>query len=223
MAELYGLRPLGEGTHLRDLSKISGRRGFLTQAAVIAAQTPTAAPSIVDRGLFVSRTLLCQDVPPPPANVAANLQDIPEDLPERERLSRHTSDPACAACHQVFDPYGYALQRYDAMGRLRKVDDHGHPIPPGGVMLLDGGLRSYRNVHEFLALLAESPGVERCLVESVLEYAYGRALGSADQATVAALLAQFSQSGHDALDLFTAVATSPDYRKRSAAEQREDP
>ena len=37
----------------------------------------------------------------------------------RERLEKHRTDPACANCHALMDPYGMTFENYDAIGRYR--------------------------------------------------------------------------------------------------------
>jgi hypothetical protein len=37
----------------------------------------------------------------------------------REKLEQHRADPACAACHKLMDPIGFALD-FDWMGRWRE-------------------------------------------------------------------------------------------------------
>src|SRR5205814_6113347 len=64
---------------------------------------------------------LCQIVPPPPPGVnttlAANTGDQP--MTNRQRLKVHLSSPTCAACHNLVDPVGFGLERFDAIGRYR--------------------------------------------------------------------------------------------------------
>lgn len=40
----------------------------------------------------------------------------------RQRLAQHRADPACAACHDLMDPIGFALKNYDAVGRWRDYE-----------------------------------------------------------------------------------------------------
>ena len=42
--------------------------------------------------------------------------------PMRERLAEHRANPACAGCHRLMDPVGFALENYDAVGRWRTVE-----------------------------------------------------------------------------------------------------
>ncbi len=55
----------------------------------------------------------------------------------RERLEEHRKSPACASCHKVMDPLGFALENFDAIGQWRAKSEDGAPIDASGV-LLDG-------------------------------------------------------------------------------------
>ena len=37
----------------------------------------------------------------------------------RERMEEHRANPACASCHKLMDPLGFALENFDAVGRWR--------------------------------------------------------------------------------------------------------
>ena len=43
----------------------------------------------------------------------------PQGLTARQLIEQHSSVAACAKCHAKIDPYGFALEQYDAIGRLR--------------------------------------------------------------------------------------------------------
>ena len=49
----------------------------------------------------------------------------------RERMAEHRANPACAGCHKLMDPVGFALENYDAVGRWRTTED-GKPIDASG-------------------------------------------------------------------------------------------
>ena len=76
------------------------------------------------RGLFVREQFLCQHVPDPPPGVNTNLPPISQEKPMtvRERLGEHLSNPSCASCHNLIDPIGFGLEKFDAIGRrMEKV------------------------------------------------------------------------------------------------------
>ena len=44
-----------------------------------------------------------------------------------------TDGPACKSCHQAIDPFGYALENFDALGEYR-VEDQGLPVDTSGAI-----------------------------------------------------------------------------------------
>ncbi|MFN0056463.1 MAG: DUF1588 domain-containing protein, partial [Planctomycetales bacterium] len=69
----------------------------------------------------------------PPNVPALDSNTVSAMLPIRERLAAHRANPACASCHNVMDPVGFALENYDAVGRWRSVVD-GQPVDASGGM-----------------------------------------------------------------------------------------
>ncbi len=73
----------------------------------------------------------------------------PQGLTERQLIERHSSDAQCASCHQRIDPFGFALEGFDAIGRARTKDAAGLAIDTQAKLAdgteIDGldGLRTY--------------------------------------------------------------------------------
>ncbi len=63
--------------------------------------------------------LLGEKLPRPPKNVPVLPEIAPEGLTERQLIEMHSSDPACAKCHVRIDPFGFAWEGFDAIGRRR--------------------------------------------------------------------------------------------------------
>ena len=100
-----------------------GRGGVLGLASVQASASGASRTSPVLRGNWVVETLLGEKIPLPPPNVPK----LPEEegagsLTVRQEVEQHSKNPACAVCHQRMDPYGFALEHYDTIGRFREKD-----------------------------------------------------------------------------------------------------
>src|SRR5262249_22114637 len=51
-------------------------------------------------------------------------------LPLRRRLEQHRNQPGCMQCHTTIDPWGVALEEYDAGGRRKEqAVDAGSTLP----------------------------------------------------------------------------------------------
>jgi hypothetical protein len=77
----------------------------------------------------VAEVLLGDKLPRPPKDVPRlPEEEATETLTVRELTEKHSSDPKCSGCHARINGYGYALESYDAIGRLRTQDLAGRPI-----------------------------------------------------------------------------------------------
>jgi Protein of unknown function (DUF1588) len=102
-----------------------GRVGIFTEPAWLANRQ-----SISTRGATIEGALFNVLLPAPPESI-----EIPSPKPnltERALLESATMDPACAACHALFEASGFALGRFAADGMYRELDN-GMPIDTYGV------------------------------------------------------------------------------------------
>jgi len=167
--------------------------GFLTQGAFLAAHSSSNTTSPVRRGKFVRERLLCGKVPPPPPGLDT---DPPVPTPgstTRERYEQHSTDPVCAACHDMMDPIGLGFEHYDAIGRWRDLEG-GREIDATIELI---GVDDQTNgtvdgVVELAHRLADSPTTRNCVARQWFRYAYGRDdYADAYSDTIAALQADF--------------------------------
>ena len=96
------------------------RRGLLGQASILTVTSYPNRTSPVQRGKWILTNILGMPPTPPPPNVP-ELKDNGENgkpLSLRERMELHRADAVCAGCHKVMDPIGFALENFDAVGRL---------------------------------------------------------------------------------------------------------
>lgn len=127
----YGLPPV-KGVELRQVSLPKGvRGGLLTQAAFLTASANGVDTSPVVRGIFVQQKILGYTPPPPPPDVPLLEPDASGAKTIREQLAKHRTIETCAACHQKIDPYGFALENFDAIGAWRaNYSKDQRSIPP---------------------------------------------------------------------------------------------
>jgi hypothetical protein len=135
----------------------------------------------VKRGYWVVKNILGEQIPPPPASVPELPADEAKmDLPLREKLAQHRTNPNCAACHARFDSLGLVLEGYGPVGESRLRDLAGRPVEtratfPGGS---EGaglqGIRQYIRDHR-----------ERDFIDNfcgkLVAYALGRSLMLSDE------------------------------------------
>jgi Protein of unknown function (DUF1588)/Protein of unknown function (DUF1592)/Protein of unknown function (DUF1595)/Protein of unknown function (DUF1585)/Protein of unknown function (DUF1587) len=216
MAALYGLPVVGSPDLRAAESKPDERHGLLTHPALLTLLAHPDASDPIARGVFIEEEVLCQALPDPAPDIP-ELPPLRTGLSTRQRLEQHRSDPACAGCHQLFDPVGLAFESYDALGRYRTMD-HGVPVDSSGELRqgldVDG---KFANGMELLARIGTSATVRDCLVRRSFEYALRRELDAADECALGAVKQRFRSSG-DLVELLAAVAESDVFKTTSIEE-----
>lgn len=157
------------------------RGGVLAFGATLAKQSGASRTSPILRGTWISDVLLGEKLPKPPKDVPLLPTDeASESLSVRQLVERHTQDERCANCHVRIDPFGFALESFDAIGRLRQTDLAGHALEtattlPDGTKVADmAELRSYLVQQKRDVLV-------RQFCRKLLGYALGRAVRLSDQ------------------------------------------
>lgn len=179
LAKHYDI-PHVSGTRFRrvPLEPNSERGGLLRQGSILTVTSYATRTSPVIRGKWILENLLGTPPPPPPTNVPA-LEDntVSSTLLVRERLQQHRANAACASCHNVMDPVGFALENFDAVGRWRTLEE-GQPVDASGG-LPDGS--KFVGVSGLEAGLLNRPEIfVGTLAEKLLTFALGRGIEPSD-------------------------------------------
>ncbi len=183
LAKHYGI-PNVYGSQFRRvaLDKNSGRGGLLRQGSILTVTSYATRTSPVIRGHWILSNILGTPPPPPPAAVLAlKEKTVSDSLPMRARLAEHRANTACASCHNLMDPVGFALENFDAIGRWRTTED-GQPVDASGG-LPDGS--KFSGVAGLEAGLLKHPDLfVGTLTEKLLTFALGRGIESSDAPAV---------------------------------------
>jgi hypothetical protein len=100
-----------------------------------------------------------QALRPPPEAVAALAPDLHPDLTTRERVTLQTQPTTCMTCHQIINPLGFALERFDAVGRYRETE-HGKPVDgTGSYRTRSGEQVAFDGARQLAEFVAESEEV----------------------------------------------------------------
>ncbi|MFN9420935.1 MAG: DUF1592 domain-containing protein [Pirellula sp.] len=209
----YGIPGILGSTMQRIEKSGSHQRGGLLRHASILAVTSYAtrtAPTI--RGSWVLENILGTPPPPPPPNVPA-LREKSESQPSstRERLAMHRENPACAACHDLMDPVGFALENYDALGRWRDWEGDA-TIDASG--LLPDGTNAF-SVSDLEASILKRPEVFiGTLVEKLLTFGLGRGAEIEDGPQVRKIVRQSETSDYKFSSIIQAITHSRPFLMR---------
>ena len=207
----YGIEGI-EGNHLRRVSlKGTPRGGLLGHGSFLTASANGVDTSPVMRGIYMLEKLLGYTPPPPPDDVPDIEPDIRGAKTIREQLAKHREIATCAECHRKIDPFGFALENFDAIGRWRNEYGKNMPIDASGE-LPNGD--AFSTVPEFGKHIIKREGqFSRSLTEKLLTYAIGRELVPSDRPAIDAILREMRQDNKGLRDLIEAVVLSEVFGK----------
>jgi hypothetical protein len=218
LAKYYGI-PGVEGDEWQRVEsmKARGRGGILGFGATLARQSGASRTSPILRGTWVCEAILGEHIPSPPKDVPVLPEQPPTGLSERSLTEMHAKDPACARCHAKIDPYGFALEHYDAIGRFRLQDITGQPVqssaklPGGGEIEGLAGLRDY---------LVKERGTDfsRQFCRKLLGYALGRGVMLSDEPLLEKLQAGDQRVG----SIVEEIVKSRQFREIRGKEYRDE-
>jgi hypothetical protein len=213
LAKHYGI-PNVVGPQWRRVEGVRkyGRGGILGLASVHARQSGASRTSPVLRGNWVVETLLGEKLPRPPADVPILPdQEGTDQLTTRQMVEQHVSSPSCAACHVRIDPYGFAFENFDAIGRWRVKEVSGKPVDTRA-KLKDGtefegidGLRKH-------LLTKKMDVIVRLFCQKLLGYALGRATTLSDTTLIEEMVAELHKNGGRLSAAVLTIVRSPQFR-----------
>ena len=215
LAKHYGI-PNVYGSRFRRVTLDAGawRGGLLRQGSILTVTSYATRTSPVLRGKFVLDTLLGVPPPPPLPDVPA-LKDNTVDgrLSVRDRIAEHRRNATCAPCHNLMDPLGLSLERFDAVGR-RRVAEAGAPIDVAG-SLPDGS--TFTDVDGLEQALLRRPELfVSTLVEKLETYALGRGVEYYDAPATRAIVRDARPQNYRLTSLILGIVKSRPFQMRTS-------
>jgi len=169
------------------------------------------------------RRVLGEVIPPPPPVVPELPADEAKtDLPLRDVLAKHRSNPVCASCHARFDVFGLAFEGYGPVGEARTKDLAGRPVDtnavfPGGSQGSGvEGVRTYIREHRQAGFLDN-------LSRKLLAYALDRSLQLSDDALIERMKTRLAAREYRINTLVETIVTSPQFLNKRAPDSRGSP
>jgi len=210
LARYYGIRGV-TGDEFRAVSlEGTGRGGLLTHASILTVTSNPTRTSPVKRGKWILENLLNTPPPPPPPNIP-ELEKGKLVGTLRERMEQHRSNPACAACHNMMDPLGFALENFDPVGQYRERDA-GAVIDASGKMPDGTQFNGYEGLRKVLAIDRREQFV-RCLVEKMMTYAVGRGIEYYDKCAVDKIMADAARYDYKFAYILAGIIESDPFQK----------
>ncbi len=222
LAALYGVPTWSPGTEAPTFPD-GERAGVLTRAALLVNGSTRTRP--IMKGRRVLQDLLCQTVPPPPDNVSTEV-DLPAPYTTREHTEALTEQEgsSCATCHLQLNPFGFATEGYDALGRHRTeevvFDADGNelgrlPVDTSVDVAIAGEMQTIDGAVQLSALLAEDERARTCFSRHFFRYAYHRAEDTSADECLLDDLATRVRDGDSLRSVVRSVVMSPSFALRN--------
>ena len=205
---IYGSR--FRRVHITD----DARRGLLGQGSILATTSHAERTSPVLRGKWVLENVLDAPVPPPPPDVPQLKPPADGEKPKtlREQMTEHRANPACATCHKIMDPIGFAMENYDPVGAWR-TQEPGGPIDASG-QLADG--TKINGVVSLREALVKNPDLfVSTVTDKLLTYALGRGLAYYDMPVVRSIVRDSAKDNYRFSSIVLGIVRSVPFEMRT--------
>jgi hypothetical protein len=137
-----------------------------------------------------------------------------EKLSVREQLEVHRKKAACADCHRSIDPWGIALESYDAIGLFReKTVRTKKAISTETVLPGNHKVNGLEDLKKYL-LDQRRDQFAHALASKMLTYALGRSLDLPDEPVVKDLSEGFAEEGYRLSALIKKIILSEAFLSR---------
>ena len=209
LARHYGI-PEVYGQEFRKVAvgPESNRGGLLTTAAVMTMNSTGVDSNPLKRGIWLLERILHDPPPPPPPNVPEVDLTDPRILrmTQKERMADHRNQAACRSCHAKIDPWGIALENYDAIGSYRTtIKDK--PVDATAVLYNSQELDGVGSMKDYL-LAKRQDQFARAMVQKLSSYALGRPISFSDRGEIDKMTQELRESGDGLKDLVSIIIRS---------------
>jgi hypothetical protein len=235
LAMHYGLdRETIRGSSLRRVDLPNRQRGgLLGMAGLLTLTSEATRTSPVKRGIFVLENIFNRPPPPPPPDVGELIPNTASAKSISEHIALHRESSACAGCHNRIDPWGLALENFDAVGawrisepawedpslpQKRKEGDHLPTFPIDSDLelpIMSDGAKQATGLDAVRAELHHrQEDFARGFTEKMMAYGLGRGLVISDHKQIEEVITAFKKDDYRLQALLRAVVLSPTFQTR---------
>ena len=217
LAKHYGLSgPKSQFFERVSLKNTNRPGGLLGHASTHLAGSDGADSHPIKRAVWIRERLLHDPPNPPPPDVPSVEKSVPdfEKLSIREQLAVHRKKEACADCHRSIDPWGIALEAYDAIGLYRqKTARRRKPVSSETVLPGNHEISDLADLQKYM-LNERHEQFSKALVSKLLTYALGRSLKFEDELLIEELSVNFAKDDYRLSGLMKNIVTGRPFLSR---------
>jgi len=207
LARIYGVDLPAEAPFRKVSMDATNWAGLLSHPYLMASFADTTASSPIRRGVFLARGVLGRPLLPPPSAFTPLPPALHPDLTTRERVALQTDAAACRSCHNLINPLGFTLERYDAIGRLRSEDNRRPIDASGSYQPRSGEMARFTGARELANYLAASDEAHTAFVDKMFYYSVQQPIRAFGPQAHDELKRSFVEQGFDMRRLMAQIAT----------------
>lgn len=219
LSKHYGIKDPVRGLSFRKVSAPANRGGgVLAMGAVLQGYSNGEDAHAVNRGVWL-RARLLGDPPSEPPPDAGSLADQSEEdqttLSVKQALEKHRTVAACNDCHRNIDPWGIAMEGFDAVGlprdQILRIGERRRMVPVVKQTEIDGA--AIAGLADLKRYLREQRADDFAygFARHLFSHALGRKPDYRDDQQVRQLQAVFVANDHRMRNLIKAIVTSPEF------------
>jgi hypothetical protein len=142
----------------------------LTHPYLLASFAYIDTSSPIHRGVLIARSVLGRTLLPPPDAFVPLEANLHPKLTTRERVALQTQPAACSSCHNLINPLGFSLEKFDASGSLRSRENGLRVDSTGGYRSRSGKEAKFSGARDMANFLANSEEVHSAFVEKLFQH-----------------------------------------------------
>ena len=217
LAEHYGIPGVFTPRFVPVTAPAHRGGGALAQAAMLLAQSDGQDAHAVNRGVWIRSRLLGDPPTDPPSDVPV-LPEVAGDgkaggpVSVKQRLDLHLkAGTTCFDCHKDIDPWGIAIEGFDAVGLPRNTIRNAGPVVKK-VEIDQQEIDGLLPLKQFL-LKHRHKQFAYAFTSHMLSYALGRPLTYRDENALLAVQSDFEKSGYKMRSLIKSIVTSDAFQR----------
>lgn len=185
----------------------SERSGVLTHPYLLSSFAYHNNSSPIHRGVFLTRNIVGRPLKPPPVAIEFKDGEFDPSLTMREKVTQITRDKACMSCHSIINPLGFSLEKFDAIGRMREVDNQ-KPVNTTSDYTTNAGEKiTFSGARDVAAFAAKSPTAHQAFVTHLFHYIIKQPISAYGQKVPTELRDSFAANEFNIKKLLTEIVT----------------
>lgn len=223
LAAQYGV-PLRTDAPFQEVKMDDGKRsGVLTHPYLLSSFAYIDDTSPIHRGVLIARNMLGRTLMPPPEAFTPLAADLHPKLTTRQRVALQTKPAACASCHNMINPLGFSLERFDATGNLR-TEDNGVPVDATGSYLARTGKEyKFTDARDLANFLADSEEVHGAFTEKLFHHTVKQPIRAFGTRTLSKLEQTFKANDFNMRRLMIEMAVLTAVERQTGAAETNTP